>query len=164
MSQVTFKANEKSGEIITVFPNAPERGYVTLQSSQLVRSGTNLNKRTRTFLMSATVEILTEYVAMFKGKPLPGQIVAKEFLESELPANFKSRLNKKAEYEDAIAPFIKRAGQRGPELTLGGERILRFTDYDESGDDVDTTIAHDNVEAIAEWRAEVAAQTASLPA
>jgi hypothetical protein len=45
--------------------------------------------------------------------------------------------------EEAIQPFLKRAGKDGPVLMKDGKRILRFTDYDPSGTVADTFKPHD---------------------
>jgi hypothetical protein len=108
--------------------------------------------------------LLEKFVQVYgKSGAIPGRIVVKEFVESEVPENFASRFNKNLAYEDAIAPYVKRAGKDGIELTLGGERILRFTDYDGSGNDQDIRVAHDNVGAVVEARANVTATGAALP-
>ena len=60
--------------------------------------------------------------------------------------------NKELAYEDAIAQYVKRAGADGQELTVGGERILRFTSYDANGSDTDVKVAHDNVVVKAEGK------------
>ena len=119
----------------------------------------------RTALLRAETSLLEKFVSVYgKSGSIPGRIAVKEFTESNLPENYASRLNKNVDYEDAIAPYVKRAGKDGIELTLGGERILRFTDYDGTGAEHDVRVAHDNVEAIVEARANVTATGATLPA
>ena len=164
MSQVTIKPSE-SGALITPYKNNPQYGYVTVQSEQIVMNAGWIRTVSRTALLRAETTILDKFVAMNGNKPLPGHIVVKEYLESELPASFETRLNKNASSrEEAIAPFIKRAGKEGIELTLGGERILRFTDYDATGNDTDIIVNHDNVEEVSEARkAQQSTQGASFP-
>jgi hypothetical protein len=94
-------------------------------------------------------------VSAHKSLQLPGAIVVKEYLESEVPQSIADKFfNKELSYEDAIAPYVKRAGADGIELTVGGERILRFTSYDAAGTDTDVKVAHDNVTAVVESKAQ----------
>lgn len=96
--------------------------------------------------MRGKVSLLESFVKMHKGLVVPGQLVVKEFVESQIPESFRTRFlnNPQLTEEEQIAPFVKRAGQDGPELTLGGERILRFTVLDETGLDTDVKVMHDN--------------------
>ena len=57
---------------------------------------------------------------------------------------------------------MKRAGRDGPELTADGERILRFTEYDASGEGSDKSQAHDNQDAVKEFNAQNS-ESAELP-
>ena len=152
MNKVQIKPTE-TGALISAYKNNPEYGYLTLQSSETSVVDGWIRESVRTALLRAETKVLEQYVAKFaKGGMLDGRIVVKEFLESALPENYTSRLNKNVSYEDAIAPYVKRAGKDGVELTVGGERILRLTDFDASGTQVDIRVAHDNVTAVAESR------------
>jgi hypothetical protein len=144
MNKVQIKPTE-TGALISTYKNNPAYGYVTLQSEEMTTDSNGwIRNSVRTALLRAETALLEKYVSKFaKGGMLDGRIVVKEFVESELPENYTSRLNKNVSYEDSIAPYIKRAGKDGVELTLGGERILRFTDYDSSGAQVDVTVAHE---------------------
>jgi len=66
-------------------------------------------------------------------------------------------------YEEQIDGYIKRAGSEGPALMSGGERILRFTIWDQSGSDTDLTVTHDNSEEIKAYNAASADKSADLP-
>lgn len=162
---VTIKAS-KTGALVNVYKSNPNYGYIQLTSSERTIEGTWVRVKSRSTLLKAEVAVLEDYVKDLQRKrknadealTLPGRIVVQEFVESELPASFKSRFSKSLPYEDAIASFVKRTGINGIELTVGGERILRFTDYDASGTIQDRIVAHDNVEAVAAHRA--ATQTA----
>jgi hypothetical protein len=100
------------------------------------------------------MDLLTKFVGAHKSLQLPGAIVVKEYLESEVPEDIALKFfNKELAYEDQIAPYVKRAGADGIELTYGGERILRFTSYDGAGTDSDIKVAHDNVTAVVESKA-----------
>jgi hypothetical protein len=163
MNKVQIKPSE-TGAIINAYKNNPEYGYITLQSEEMSVEGGWVRNKVRSALLRAEISLLEKFVQAFgKGGSIPGRITVKEFVESEVPENYMSRLNKNLSYEDSIAPYVKRAGKDGIELTLGGERILRFTDYDGSGAQVDVTVAHDNTGAVVEARAAVTATGAALP-
>lgn len=154
MNQVTIVPNSKTGSVITAYKNNPEYGYVQLQQTAITVDGGWVRESKRSTLLRAKMDLLTKFVSATKSLQLPGAIVVKEFLESEVPQEMKDKFfNKELSYEDQIAPYVKRAGQDGVELTLGGERILRFTEYDAAGSQSDIKVAHDNVEAIIESKA-----------
>jgi hypothetical protein len=163
MNKVQIKPTE-TGALVNTYKNNPAYGYVTLQSEEMSVEGGWVRNSTRTALLRAETSLLEKFVNTFgKSGSVTGRIVVREFAESQLPENFQSRLNKNVDYEDAIAPYVKRAGKDGIELTIGGERILRFADYDASGVDQDVRVAHDNVSAIAASRI-VNVNAAALPA
>lgn len=164
MNKVTIKPSE-TGSLISAYKNNPEYGYITLSSEEITTDNGWVRNKMRSALLRAQVTLLEKFVQAFgKGGTIPGRIVVKEYVESEVPENYTSRLNKNLSYEDSIASYVKRAGKDGIELTLGGERILRFTDYDGSGTQVDVVVAHDNTGAVVEARAAVTATGAALPA
>lgn len=139
----------KEGQLITVYKNNSDYGYITLSSTELSTDSRGwIRESKRSTLMRATVDLLQKYIAMNKSLTVPGKIYVEEFLESEVPDSFKERFNKNVDYETQIRPYIKRAGKDGVELTLGGERILRFTSYDPTGIIEDSKIAHDNTDAV----------------
>ena len=153
-----------TGATVTPYPSNPKFGFIQLSQSVLQIDGGWMRSVKRSALLRAETEMLTQFIANTKGLTLAGKIVVKEFLESELPADVaKMYLNKDVSHEEAIAPYIKRAGADGVELTLGGERILRFSNYDPSGNDQDVLISYDNVEAVTEQYAAQKAKEALLP-
>lgn len=165
MNNSVFIKPSADGTIINVYKSNPKFGYIQLQSEELTTENGWVRNKSRNCLLRADVSILEKFIQSFgRGGSIPGRIVVREFLESELPENFQSRLNKSLPYEESVEPFVKRAGKDGVELTVGGERILRFTDYDASGKEMDVRIAHDNVSAVAESRAAVSAAGATFPA
>lgn len=143
------------GALITAYASNPEFGYIQLQSQDISISPDGwIRDNSRHALLRGKVEQLTAFLNMVGNSGVaPGRIVIREFRESELPENFKARLDKKKSYEEAIAPFIKRAGKDGIPLTVGGERILRFTDLDATGAEPDKFVQHDNISEVAEARA-----------
>lgn len=145
--KVRIKPTE-TGAFICTYKNNPAYGYVHLASEELKADGEVLANSFRSCLLRAKIQILEKFCAVYSNQDLPGRIVVNEFLESELREQYKARLNKNLAYEDAIAPYVKRAGKDGIELTLGGERILRFTDYDASGKVLDVFVKSDNYEKI----------------
>lgn len=146
MSQVRIVANAKSGNLITGYKKNPEYGYIQLeQTAMSIASNGWIREQKRVCILRAKTEQLKSFVNANKTLQLPGKIVIKEYLESELPETVAETLNKNVDYETRIASFIKRAGVDGEELTLGGERILRFSNYDPSGNEQDVMIQHDNV-------------------
>jgi hypothetical protein len=139
----------KDGQLITVYKNNSNYGYITLTSTELSTDSRGwIRESKRSTLMRAEVELLQKYIAANKSLALPGKIYVEEFLEGELPDSYAERLNQNVDYETRIKPYVKRAGKDGVELTLGGERILRFTAYDASGNIEDSKIAHDNTDAV----------------
>ena len=139
----------KEGQLITVYKNNSDYGYITLTSTELSTDSRGwIRESKRSTLMRATVDLLQKYIAMNKTLTVAGKIYVEEFLESEVPDSFKERFNKNVDYETQIKPYVKRAGKDGVELTLGGERILRFTSYDPSGTIEDSKVAHDNTDAV----------------
>jgi len=146
MSTVRIVANAKSNNLVTGYKNNPEYGYIQLeQTAMSIASNGWIREQKRVCILRAKVDLLKSYVNANKSLQLPGNIVIKEYLESQVPDAILDTLNQNVSYEERIASFVKRAGVDGDELTLGGERILRFSNYDNSGQDQDVLIQHDNV-------------------
>lgn len=151
MTQVQIVPNPKTGAIVTPYQSNPKFGYVQLQQTAMVVDGGWIRENKRTALLRADVELLSKFVTGNKTLSLPGKIVVKEFLESQVPQTIAEKFfNKAVSHEEQIEPYLKRAGADGVQLTYGGERILRFSEYDPSGNDTDTRIAHDNIDAVRE--------------
>jgi hypothetical protein len=146
MSTVRIVANAKTSNLITGYKNNAEYGYIQLeQTAMSIASNGWIRESKRVCILRAKTEQLKTFVNANKTLILPGKIVIKEYLESELPDTVAESLNKNVDYETRIATYIKRAGVDGDELTLGGERILRFSNYDPTGNEADVLIQHDNV-------------------
>jgi hypothetical protein len=157
MTQVQIIPNPKTGSVVTAYQNNPEFGYVQLQQTAMTIDGGWVREAKRSTLLRAKMELLSKFIAGNKTLALPGNIVVKEYAESDVPEDMAARFfNKSVDYEASIEPYVKRAGQDGIELTNGGERIIRFSVYDPSGKDTDVTVAHDNV---AEVRESIAARS-----
>ena len=152
------------GALISVYKSNPTFGYIQLQSEEMSIENGWIRNKTRNCLLRAEIPMLETFLKTFaKNGTVSGRIVIREFTESDLPENFRARLDKNKPWEEAIEPFLKRAGKDGVLLTLGGERILRFTDLDTTGREQDLRVAHDNITEIAEARATTAGTSANLP-
>lgn len=151
MTKVQIIPNKKTGALVNPYQSNPEFGYIQLQQKSSVIENGWIREKKRNTLLRATVNILSEFVSTNKTLSLNGNIVVKEFVESEVPVNYAERFfDKSKDYESAIAPYVKRTKADGIELTVGGERIIRFTEFDPSGTQTDISVAHDNVEAVRE--------------
>lgn len=167
-NSVSIVPNKDTAAQITAYAQSPDYGYLQVSATEMTVENGWVREKNRSTLIRAKVSELTNFLKHFaKGDKLPGRIQIQEFLESEVPESFASRFDKNKDYEASIAPYIKRAGAKGPELTLGGERIMRFIDYvlTPTEQHADVMIAHDNGAEVSEWRADLAAaQTAKSPA
>lgn len=159
MSQVQIIPNSKTGSLVTAFEKNPEFGFVQLQQTSIVPGGAWLQESKRSTLLKAKIPVLQKFIQEHKSLSLAGNIVVKEYLESEVPQEMLDTfLNKALSYNQAIEPYVKRAGQDGVELCQGGERIIRFSVYDPTGTEQDTRVAHDNGDAV---RASIASRVAN---
>jgi hypothetical protein len=76
---------------------------------------------------------------------LKGRIVVKEFLESSVPENYKARLDQNKPWEEAVNYKLLQDYKTTSYLTFKGERILRFFDYDSTGDEKDVIIENTDI-------------------
>lgn len=154
MNQVRIVPSSKTGNVVSTYESNKEFGYIQLEQSALVQDGAWIREVKRSCLLRAQTAILEKFVAANKSLILPGKLVVLEYLESEVPADVQQRyFRKDVTHEEAIEPYVKRAGTDGIELTFNGERILRFTEYDPSGETADKRVAHDNQDAVSAARA-----------
>ena len=132
----------ESGALVRAYANSPQHGYVHLQTVSIAVINGWVQESKRSHLLKGSVDVLQRFIA--DKSELPGNIVIVECYEDDIPAQFKSQLTlKDFTLEEAIQPFLKRAGKDGPVLMKDGKRILRFTDYDASGQMVDVFKSHD---------------------
>lgn len=147
MSKVQIVPN-KDGKVVSAYKSNPEFGYIQLQQNAMVIDGGWVRNKKKSCLLRAEMTTLEAFLKQYPSLAVPGNIVTKEFLESEVPADMAARfIRKDGDYEDNISGYIKRAGADGEELTVGGERILRFSFYDPTGQDTDIRVQHDVVTA-----------------
>ena len=135
----------KKGSVVTAYENNADFGYVQLEQSAIVQTGGWIREVKRTCLLRGKTTTLEAFVNTAKGLQLPGKIVVFEFLESQVPADVaKEYLRDDVSFEEAIDPYIKRAGADGVALTADGERILRFAKWDSTDQLTDVRVVHDN--------------------
>lgn len=73
-----------------------------------------------------------------RGKNLPGRIQITEFLENNIPdATRKLFFNPQKTEEENLAQYLKRAGKDGDFITIDGQRVVRFSTYDNTGNSTD---------------------------
>jgi hypothetical protein len=140
-----------TGALFTTYKSNPEFGYVVLESSSLVTTGGWIRESKRTCLIRASVATLEKFIAtQAKGGTLPGKIQVREYLEDQVPAPLaKEHLREDVSFEEAIEPYLKKAGQDGPALTVNGLRILKFSNWDPTGEQQDIILQHDNIAEVA---------------
>ena len=135
----------KKGSVVTAYENNADFGYVQLEQSAIVQTGGWIREVKRTCLLRGKTATLELFVNSAKGLQLPGKIVVCEYLESQVPADVaKEHLRDDVSFEEAIDPYIKRAGADGVALTANGERILRFAKWDSTDQLTDIRVVHDN--------------------
>jgi hypothetical protein len=151
---VRITPNATSKSLITPYKQKPTFGFIQLSQDVVSIEGGWIRNRKRSCLVRAEIANLQLFVSMYPDRTVPGRIQVQEFVESEVPeAIAKQFLNSELEYEERIKSYVKTTGTAGEELTLGGERILRFSDYDPSGQKSDITVQHDNQDDLAGMRA-----------
>jgi hypothetical protein len=156
-STVNVTPNKKSGAIITVSTRNPEYGFMVVSQETVSMDAAGwVRISKRSSLLKGRIEELQRFLGAYaKGTSLPGRIFLREWVLSEVPEAYRARLRKDVPYEEAVQPFIKRAGEGGPELTLDGEPIVRFTDYvlAPTEGDQDLLQPHDNGAEVSAYRA-----------
>jgi hypothetical protein len=163
MSQVQIVPNPTTGSLITPFENKPDYGYLQLSQTSLITEGIWVRERKRSTLLRAKCDVLERFVRLNKTLSLTGNIVVKEYVESQVPEDiYQQFANKSLPVSEALDSYVKRAGQDGIELCVDGERIMRFSVYDPSGKDTDIHVQHNNTDAVREFNAVRNAKNASL--
>jgi hypothetical protein len=133
----------ENGTLVRTYANNAEFAYVVLESSDISFANGWIKESKRTCLLRAKTHLLN----MFASQPnIPGRIHIQEYLENGIPAHVqKANLRDDVSFQEAISTFIKKAGSDGPALKIGELKILRFTQYDPTGQSVDIILQHDNV-------------------
>lgn len=150
------------GDLIHEYIDYKGFGYVTLVSNEVANED-RLNSlyKQRKFVLNDSLESLQDLISKtVEDNIVPGRLVVKEFREKEIPKKYEERLNKKMVYEDSLKPYIKDFDFVGleslnsgtfPEIFKNypknqGQRILRFIDYDFTGEEQDIILSFDKVE------------------
>lgn len=158
-------APSEGGQLITATSN-PDYGYMRVVEKKTSVQGRWSRTEERSALVLGEIDSLVEIVKGARNGELAGRIVYQDYLQSQMPDHVRKDLVGKRDEEEALENVFRRAGQDGPYLTIGGERIVRYKFYDESGSTSDILLQHDNGEAIREHQAASAAKAkkATLPA
>ena len=149
------------GELIHVYADFKEFGSVTLVSNEVAREdGFNKLYQQRKYILSDRIESLQELVdTIDEDNIIPGRLVVKEFREKEIPKEYQERLNKNMLYEDSLKPYIKEVVIMALESYIPsslfeaskyypknqGQRIIRFIDYDRTGEEQDVILRMDKI-------------------
>lgn len=157
---VSLKLNETGG-LVTPYQGNPEFGYIVLNSTENVFANGWMQSKERSAIIRGKVAMLES--AFTAGQKLPGKIAVTECTEDAIPSHFSSQFDKKKTLEENIAPYIKRAGKDGVTLMSEDKRIIRFTEYDPTGVQVDVRVQHTNVAEIKASNAKADSSEAELP-
>ena len=161
-------------------PDKP-RGYFRIEQTDesITASGLTISN-TKSMLISGEIAVLEKMLTKNRYQ-LSGNLFIEEIAENELDnrPDLKNRLNIKpelkvipiseykgeeiAEYEKAIEKVVKRTGAEGVVLQHNGNRILRFTSYDPTGEKKDSLLQYTNVEEVSAFRLAERQKEASLP-
>ncbi len=138
----------KEGAKVTPYKNNPKFGYVHLSEESKEFSNGWLRVKKRDCLIRGESAMLIQWTNSITS--LPGKIAVFECLESAIPDKYKKQLDDSLPHEEAIKSFIKKTSVDNGSIpmTVNGERILRFSDYDETGAVVDVKVEHDNGDQI----------------
>ena len=159
---VSIKPND-NGEIVTAYEGNPEFGYVVLHSVETVFQGQWMKETERSTIMKGEVAKLAKIFKASWTAP-NGKIAVTECLEDEVPPKLEAMFfNKDLDHEENIKPYLKTAGEGGPQLLSGGKRILRFTEFDPAGQQADVRVQHDNGDEVKAYNASQKAKGAKLP-
>lgn len=157
--KLSIIADKKNGSLVFPSKNNPNWGSLALRQECIKVTTKGGRAIVESNVVTAFQEgplniiemLANEYLAM--GTKIPGAIFVKEYVESNIPAEYKK--------STTLDRNIKRLSSdvNAPELTLGGERIFRFTEYHEDTDRTtnkdafDLPVQHDNIEAVAAFNA-----------
>ena len=157
------------GEIVHIYKNNPEFGYIVLESQEPYFCPTYLNEflssngdktkiPKRLVCLRGKTETLKKIVKASHNKTLPGRIIVTEYLEDEIPEDVISlNLRDDVPFEEAIKPYLLLVNNKNDSienkirdrfkeksndefLTKNGKRILRFFKYDIKEDTEDIFI------------------------
>ena len=136
---VELVPNKETGSLVTSYKSKQDYGYIHVQSVQLQIVGGWLRESKRVALFRGKVSMLEMFLKMhLRGKNLPGRIQITEFLENSIPESARKLFfNPQKTEEENLAPYLKRAGKDGDLITIDGQRVVRFSTYDNTGGSTD---------------------------
>jgi hypothetical protein len=150
------------GDLIHEYIDYKGFGYVTLVSDEVANEDRfNSLYKQRKLVLNDSLESLQDLISKnVEDNIVPGRLVVKEFREKEIPKKYEERLNKKMVYEDSLKPYIKDFDFVGLESLKSstfpetfknypknqGQRIIRFIDYDFTGEEQDLILTFDKIE------------------
>lgn len=146
---------DENGLRVRPYQNNPTLGYVLVEEVDVKNSSLTWKRKFRkTALVKGAVEDLKAWLSDFKGTLLPGNIIEKDFLESEIPEDIAREFFGDPDsegYDERVETYVRRAGEDGIELVKDGERIFRFRFYDEFDEHESATIKHDNSDEVRQY-------------
>ena len=151
--------------MITAYTSNPGFGYIQLEQTSMEFQGGWLRQAKRSCLLRADINVLNHFIGQNKSLQIPGKIAVQEYAESQVPNDIRTKFlnSKKQSYEETVEQYLKRAGNNGPVLMTGDDRILRFSFYDPTGKVEDIFVSHDNAQEAPSPAVEETAD-AALPA
>jgi hypothetical protein len=133
LSKVYVTANE-AGQVVVPSKDNPNYGHIRVEQKRTIITDKGwVRSKVLSALMHGTVDEL-ESLGFMAGEIIPGKIVIKESL---VPFNTK----------DPSVDY-KIAGKTGVVCMVGEQPIYRKCFYNQSGSDIDETLAHTNGDAI----------------
>jgi hypothetical protein len=133
LSKVYVTANE-AGQVVVSSKDNSNYGHIRIEQKRTVITDKGwVRSKVLSALMHGTIDEL-ESLGFMAGEIIPGKIVIKESLT---PFNAKDP-----------ASDYKVAGKTGIVCMVGNQPIYRKCFYNQSGADIDETIAHTNSDAI----------------
>jgi hypothetical protein len=149
VAQGLFIYTNDSGEYLHAYDDDATRGYVVLmeriRKKTRMLTGTKVEKSSRSCIYNGDLDMLADEIKEWEtAGRIPGRIVIQEMVHDDLPVGV-AKMKSLKDYE-------KKAGSGGCNLTLKGQKIYMFKNYDETGLEPDVFIAHDNNEEVTKDR------------
>jgi len=150
---VVVKRDKLSGLEITPSKNNPEWGFMLCAQDEETFNGRSTFSNTKTALINGSIKSLQKmYKRGFNPATnqcvLSGQIVTKQCLENNVPADFREaffyKTNTEEENIQLYAKFNGKKEEGAVELTVNGLRILSVNVWDPTGEQENVMIQHDN--------------------
>ncbi|GAB3533148.1 hypothetical protein GCM10027443_18130 [Pontibacter brevis] len=145
------------GEFINLYRNS-NFGYIDVSDEVFQVDNGHLEVKTRFAQIKGAVKLLEQLLkSTTVNDQLPGRIIVKEFVESEVPMKYDERYKggEYKSYEDKISPYIKREGEGIGLLSKYSEKILSFPEYIMADStEKDTLVRHQFLPELEDWRNE----------